>query len=423
MKIHLKGPAILAGLVGAAMGAAVLVPGVAMAQVSNPPKGQFQGGLTLAPASGNGTVVPSYTAAHACPTGTVQAVIEMIDNAGIGQQTSAPVDGLIATTPGFQGVFNLDMNTNWLVSGATSQETFEFVVDCQSAPGQIGTYTDATLVTFSAGGNSWTSSSTPPAGATDTTTSLTAPSQVQVGGNVTLNASVTPSTAAGTVGFFDGATSLGAPVNVTNGAAQFSTTSLTAGSHSITAKFTPTDPTAFKASTSSAKTVTITSGNVQGETINVNVPSSEGVFTMSVSQTPVQMTDAQLSADNTTFESTGQLGAVTISDGRNQSRPGWQVSGQVGDFTSGANTINGSSLGWSPKITTQNAAQDVVAGASIAAGTVPGLKQGGGLASAAVNKGLGTSVLGADLDLKFPSNTKPGAYSATLTVTAVQSAS
>src|SRR5581483_10024902 len=130
---------------------------------------------------------------------------------------------------------------------------------------------------------------------------------VPVGGNVTLNATVTPSGAVGKVEFFDNNVSLGAPVTVSGGAAQFSTTSFAAGSHPITAKFEPTDTNAFTGSTSNTVNVAVTSGDVQTETINVNVPHTEGVFTMSVSTTPVHLSDAVLSADNTTFESTGQL--------------------------------------------------------------------------------------------------------------------
>jgi phosphate ABC transporter phosphate-binding protein len=164
-----------------------------------------------------------------------------------------------------------------------------------------------------------------------------------------------------------------------------------------------------------------TVGDTQGETIDVNVPLSEGVFTMSVSTTPIVLSTAVLSADSTTFSSTGQLSAVTISDGRQQSRPGWSISCQVSDFSSGAQSFSGSHLGWSPAITTPDPANDVSAGLPVAAGTIPGLAGGSLLAAATPNRGLGTTVLGAGLDLKVPADTQPGTYSATLTVTAVES--
>jgi hypothetical protein len=418
--IHLKRSAVLAGLVGAAMGAVLLVPAAAQAQVSNPPKGQNPGGMTLSPAAGAGTVTPNFSAAHACPAGTINATISLIDNAGHEQQVGGPFNSTTVGAAPWNGAFFATMGDIFGVSGATGADTFEIVVDCHATAGVPGTFTDSTFVSFNADGSTYSSSATPPAGAVATTTSLTGPSLVQTGGNVTLNATVAPGNAVGKVEFFDGSTSMGAPVTLTNGTAQFSTTTLSTGSHPITAKFEPTDPNAFKTSTSNTVTVTVTSGDVQGETINVNVPRAEGVFTMTVSTTPVHLTDAVLSADNTTFESTGQLGSVTVSDGRNQSQPGWSISGQVSDFSDGTHTFTGNDLGWTPQITTPNAAHDVVAGPAVPAQANPGLKQGSGLASAAVTKGLGTTVLGAALDLKVPSSTAPGAYSATLTITAVE---
>ncbi len=160
----------------------------------------------------------------------------------------------------------------------------------------------------------------------------------------------------------------------------------------------------------------------QSETINVNVPSFEGVFTMTVSDAPVQMSTAALSADQTNFESTGQLGVVTISDGRDQSQPGWSVSGQVGDFTGGGHTFSGSHLGWTPVVTAQDAAHDVVAGPPVSPGTNPGLTADSDMAKAAATNGLGTTTLGAALDLTVPASTAAGSYSAVLTITAVEQA-
>jgi hypothetical protein len=158
------------------------------------------------------------------------------------------------------------------------------------------------------------------------------------------------------------------------------------------------------------------------ETIDANIPSSEGVFSVTVSETPVQLSDAVLSGDNATFESTGQLGTVTISEGRNQTLPGWSVSGQIGDFTGGGNTFSGRYLGWTPVVTTQNPAGDVVAGLPVFPGTDPGLTGGSRLATALASQGAGTAVLGATLDLRMPSSTPTGRYSATLTITVIASA-
>src|SRR5262249_14479209 len=56
------------------------------------------------------------------------------------------------------------------------------------------------------------------------------------GQNVTFSATVTPSAATGTVEFFDGTTSLGS-VAMSSGAATLATSNLSAGTHSITARY------------------------------------------------------------------------------------------------------------------------------------------------------------------------------------------
>ena len=74
-----------------------------------------------------------------------------------------------------------------------------------------------------------------------------------------LIAHVSPLTAAGTVQFTDSTTNtdLGS-VPVIAGQAVLVTTALTAGTHTVTATFTPTSPAAFAPSTSSPVTVTVT---------------------------------------------------------------------------------------------------------------------------------------------------------------------
>jgi hypothetical protein len=67
---------------------------------------------------------------------------------------------------------------------------------------------------------------------------------------VSLFATVTPATAAGTVQFKDGIANLGNPVIVSNGAASGTTSTLTVGAHQLTAVFTPTDQAVFSSSTS-----------------------------------------------------------------------------------------------------------------------------------------------------------------------------
>lgn len=87
-----------------------------------------------------------------------------------------------------------------------------------------------------------------------TTTTKLAPSASSVtqGEEVTLTATVTPSAAAGNVQFKDGDANLGNPVPVENGIARttISTSTLTPGTHLLTAAFTPSDVATYSSSTS-----------------------------------------------------------------------------------------------------------------------------------------------------------------------------
>ena len=406
----------LAGLAVATTAATLLVPSAAQADVQTPPVGSQVGGLHLNPTSGAGTVTPGFSTTTPCPVGfQFTAGVDVVQNDGSKfGVVSAALPGTIINNPaGFSGTLGFPMGDIFSIIGVPG--TYEMVVRCDASV-TSSTYVQSTFVTWAADG-SWTSSSTPPgAGPTNTTTSLAANfTNVPFGTSVSLTATVTPAGAAGNVQFLDGATVL-ATVALAGGTASTSTNTLQVGDHPITAHYVGNS--SFNASTSSAVTVTITPAGTSGsETINVNVPLSEGVFTLTVSSTPVQLSDAV--NNGTFFESTGTLSDVTVSDGRQQTKPGWSVSGQVSNFTSGTNSFPGSDLGWFPQVKTQNPAADVVAGPAVAAGATPGLAGGSGLASAGPGHGLFTSVLNAALDLRVPLSTAVGSYSALLTVTAV----
>jgi Bacterial Ig-like domain (group 3) len=131
-----------------------------------------------------------------------------------------------------------------------------------------------------------------PAGATATTTSLdvTPASPAASGTSETLTATVTPSGAAGTVGFWDGATQVGSDQPVSGGTASVSAV-LADGSHSLTAVFTPTDPTAFAASTSAAVDYTVTGVGPVATTTTLDVtpasPAASGATeTLTATVTP-----------------------------------------------------------------------------------------------------------------------------------------
>ena len=90
-------------------------------------------------------------------------------------------------------------------------------------------------------------------GATATSSVVTAnpASPTTAGTSVTFTATMTPSSAAGTVQFKDGGNNLGTAVTVSGGVGDLCCNdSASQGSHTITAAFAPTDATAFVASTS-----------------------------------------------------------------------------------------------------------------------------------------------------------------------------
>jgi membrane-bound lytic murein transglycosylase B len=91
------------------------------------------------------------------------------------------------------------------------------------------------------------------------------PSAIAQGAPVTLIAAVTPSAAAGTVQFMDGAAPFGAPVTVTDGIASTtaSTSALAVGPHALTAVFTPTDK-VFGSSTSSVLSLAVATSAADG---------------------------------------------------------------------------------------------------------------------------------------------------------------
>jgi Bacterial Ig-like domain (group 3) len=120
---------------------------------------------------------------------------------------------------------------------------------------------------MAAGTGTQTGTTTQTSTATQTSTMLvTSPASVAApGSQVTLTATITPSTAVGNVQFKDGATDIGPAVTVSNnGTASGSTALLAPGPHQLTAVFTPTDPATFGPSTSPAVPLTVTGSPAAG---------------------------------------------------------------------------------------------------------------------------------------------------------------
>ncbi len=101
---------------------------------------------------------------------------------------------------------------------------------------------------------------------------------------VTFTATVSPSTASGTVQFKDGAGDLGSPVDLAGGVATFQTSSLSVGSHSITAVY--GGDASLAGSTSAGVTQVVDQGTTATAVVSDLNPSVEGdsvTFTANVS--------------------------------------------------------------------------------------------------------------------------------------------
>lgn len=135
----------------------------------------------------------------------------------------------------------------------------------------IATYTTTaltegthSLIAEYEGDDTYSSSSSPAitvvvsASLTATTTTLTASATSQASGLAeVLTATMSPTSATGTVEFFDGSTEIGTGTVSSSGVATFSTSALAVGSHTLTATYEGDSSDA--SSTSGAVTVTITS--------------------------------------------------------------------------------------------------------------------------------------------------------------------
>ncbi|MEV8095476.1 Ig-like domain-containing protein [Kitasatospora sp. NPDC085879] len=272
-----------------------------------------------------------------------------------------------------------------------------------------------------------------PKGAAATTTALAvSPSgSAAKGSPVQLTATVAPD-APGTVEFKDNGTSLGSKP-VSGGTAELTVTTLAEGDHSITASFTPTDATAYAASASAAVpfsvTPVVTPPNPGGPTPpspvseTVTTTLAPGALVISVAGGNVTLPPLALNATSTLFTTAGPIQTVTVTDTR-AGAPGWSVSGQVAQFSSGAGAINAQNLGWAPNLVSKGDGLKVSLGGQVNpanaveandAGAL-GLKSSRTLATAT---GLGTAKLGADLTLLAPTSTQAGTYQGVLTLTAI----
>jgi hypothetical protein len=387
-------------------------------------------GLTLSPATGATTTIPTFQAA-ACPAGdNGSATINAIDPttaAGTTPQNinAAQVSGVFApASAAFSGSWNQDIAallTDGIDVAAGTQ--FEVAVECfsDSQATQNGTYVQSTFMTINAGGT-YTANQTvtgPPASVNLTLTAN--PNPATSGQTVTLTATASVAGATGTVQFENNGTNINTtPVALSGGVAttQFTAPTVTTSSSTpLTAVYTPSG--SFTAGTGGSTSLTVNPAPANSGIIPlaVSVPAS-GSFLLTVDTTDVvNMTASGLTATGTTTP-------ITVADSRN-TYPGWSVSGQdsawTGTGSAAGGTFSGNQLGWQP---TDTALAPGVTLGNLVAPAAPGLGTTAAELAAApsgLGNGYGTSTLGAALSLIIPATAPAGPYTSGLTISAVTS--
>ena len=339
-------------------------------------------------------------------------------------------------------------------------EFFNGTTSLGTSPVASGVATKA-LTGVAAGSYSYTATLTPTAGSTyaGSTSSATAyvvkptPSvsvtadnaAPNVGAPVTFTATVGQIAGAnvpGTVEFFSGTTSLGGPAATTGGVATFTTSTLTAGTKSITAKFVPTDPAAFNGATSAPVVINVlvvqlgacaTPGaqcvDPQGFIVIVPVgalfidtpftaanPFNLGTMTLNPGATELSTGAVNFKAQDPATIKRG----ITITDTRTGNLP-WTANLQSSDFVKGTDLIPAKNLGFTavtPTYIPGNALQAVSVldnPANSVAAPLPGLAAASKFASA--QNGFGTVYVDGSFTLNAPTSTPAGTYVGTVTFT------
>jgi len=194
-----------------------------------------------------------------------------------------------------------------------------------------------------------------------------------LGQSVTLSATVTPASATGTVQFKDGAANLGAPVSVNSGTATLPVSSLTLGSHSITAVYSgdtnnagSTSPAVSQVVTTVASKVVVTSSvnpSVFGQSVVLMATATPGSATGTVQfqdgaanlGAPVPLSGGQAALPATTLSvGTHSITAAysgDASDAASTSPAIIQTVNQVGSSVVVTSSANPSTLGQSVTLT------------------------------------------------------------------------
>ena len=376
------------------------------------------GTLTINPTTGGSvTTSPMFTSATtsvACPTGYGTNAALKVGPVGGPYNNLVPI-GALGTYA--NGPFSLSPNRSLstAMGGSVPDGQYEMVVICVSDV--LGDNPDKfRSAPFSVSGGNW--AFPPVVVAANTTTTLTASpaATAPYHTDVTMTAHVTASPAAaihGSVNFRSGATVIGsAPVNAAGDAVLVNAT-LPVGPTQLSAVFAPSDN-LTNGSTSSNVPFEITApAGGDSKTENINAEVAPGNLTLAVPATAVTLTGGVVGG-----HATGNMNPATVTDLRGNGQA-WNLTGQVSNFVSGANTIDANQLGWTPAAHNVNSEAGTVVAGPVAAPVTAGLGTARTLCSAAAGANAGVFECTAGLDLQIPQSARPGAYAATLTLTLI----
>jgi len=243
------------------------------------------GEMTVTPATSTTTdVAPEFDTNGPCPAPATNIIVNIY---GAGLPASG---GVLVGNISLAAVGGNAQGGKHLAAGTTLKQIFtdnsvihpsgQYTIqaECQNVSGGTKYGEFVGLIQFSSTTSDplFEASYTTSVPAAVTTTTLDAiAGPVTYGTNVTLNAHVAPSGAAGTVQFKDGGVNLGAPQPVASGASSYSSSTLGAGAHSFTAEFLPTDTGVYQASTSGAQALTVNKADTS-VSLATNTPSQAG---------------------------------------------------------------------------------------------------------------------------------------------------
>jgi hypothetical protein len=319
------------------------------ATLSPPNNGQtgsvefFNGATSLGTAPVNASGIAQLTAAT-LPAGTNALTATYSGDTNFAPSTSASIQQTVnkpATTTGLSSSSNPsivggNVSFSVTVTPSTATGTIQFldgaaVLSTVTLSGGTASFSSATLAQGTHSITAVYSGDAANAGSTSaivsqvvnakTVTSTTVTSSANpsiVGTNVTLNATVTPSTATGTVQFLDGAAVL-ATVTLTNGAASYSTSTLVLGAHSITVVYSGDANNAGSTSAVFSQTVNLTATTTTlTSTVNPSAVGNPVMFAATVSSGTgsVQFFDGATSLGTANIVSgTAQLVVNTLTRG------------------------------------------------------------------------------------------------------------